>query len=891
MARVRSLLDALFRRRRFEEAMADEIRFHLDARAEDLARSGVPRGEAERRARAEFGGREGLKEACREARGLRLFDELRQDIRYAIRLLGGNPVFTVTAALSVAIGIGANTTVFSIANRLLLREIAGVPDANRLVDIGPTREGGRFSSPTVPYAFHTLVSERATSLSGVYGCTLEPRAMSLTAEHSPDGPERVFATLATPDYFTVLGVRPAAGRFFDDGDADAADGSAIVVLSHRLWMDHFGGDGAVVGRVVRLNGQPTHVIGVAPPAFRGTNIIVPDVWVPITTGLARREGFSVVLGGRLKDGVRFEQAAAEIAAIGRSLESRWPPILGKRGLALAGASAIPPVLRVPAGGFIALLTAMVCVVLAIACANLAGVLLAKATARRREIAVRLAMGAGRARVVRQLLTEAVLLFALGGAFGVLLARWMTTALVRMLPTATVPVDTSLPLDARVLLFTAALSFVAAVLSGLLPALQASRSDVVRALKDDVQGPSGRVWVRHGFVIVQVACSLLLIVGAGLLARALHRTGSVDLGFDPHGVDVTSLDLSLANYTRESGPLFAADLVERARRLPGVTAAALAVELPGGGEIRTRSIGRPPEAAAPSPDPGYEGASNVVGPGYFSLLGIPILAGRDFTDADRAGSTPVAIVSQAAARELWPGEDPVGQYIRFGDYRLVPRAGPLPPPTRMLVIGLVRDLRPSGGGRPSQPIMYRPFAQQYSPRVSLLARTSHGQRVAGEIRSLLIALNPYLPIVASRALDDEASPVIMQLRLSAAVAGSVGLVGVLLAAIGIYGVTAYSVTRRTREIGVRIAMGAGAADVMWMILRQGMTLVAAGAAIGLPLGVAAGRVLSGNFRDIPPFDPVVFGAVAVLFGLIGFAACYVPARRATRIDAMQALRAE
>jgi predicted permease len=868
--------------------MARELEFHIDAYTEDLVRSGVPRETAARQARAEFGGREAIKESCREARGLRIFDECRQDSRYALRLLRRNPLFALTAALSLAVGIGANTTIFSIANRLLLRDVPGVVEPDRLVDIGPTRENGRFTSPMVPYPFYGLIRERVTLLEDVYGYHLEPRAISLTSDGNEAGAQRVFGMLVTPNYFTLLGVRPAAGRLFDPTDADTLDSSAIAVLSHRFWTEHFSADPTVVGRTFRINGEPTDVVGIAAPGFQGTSVTLPDLWMPITTAAGRREGLQMVLGGRLQAGASLKQAAAEMAAIGRGLSDFWPlPEHRGKSLGLAGASALPPVLRLPIAGFLTLLTGIVSIVLVIACANVAGVLLARAVARRREMAVRLAMGAGRARLVRQLLTEAVLLFALGGVAGILIARVMTSLLVKVLPAATVPIDTSLSLDGRVLLFTAGLSLLAAVVSGLMPALQASRADVITALKAGSQGPSDRLRLRSAFVVAQVACSLVLIVGAGLFARALQRVASVDLGFDPRGVEATALDLSLAGYTNATGPRFARELVEQVGRLPGVQSATLSVGLPGMGGLEVR--GGPPASDEPaaSGEPVFEGMWSVVEPGYFATLRIPIAAGRDFFESDVETSIPVAIVTEAAAKELWPGQDPVGRHVLVKGFTLIPA----PPPARLLVVGVVRDLKSTSPGRTPRPLVYRALQQYYSPRVTILARTTRGQRIAGEIRALVTRMNPYLPIVSSRALTDEVSPMLTQLRVSAAVSGCVGLAGVLLAAIGIYGVTAYTVTQRTREIGVRVAMGARRQDVMRMVLRQGLSLVAIGSGVGLLLAAAASRLLVHLLFGVPRLDPAVFGGATLLFAAIGLAACYVPARRATRIDAMEALRCE
>jgi predicted permease len=428
------------------------------------------------------------------------------------------------------------------------------------------------------------------------------------------------------------------------------------------------------------------------------------------------------------------------------------------------------------------------------------------------------------------------------------------------------------------------------LSGLAPALQASKVDVLSALKDDSQGPSDRWRLRNAFVVGQVALSIMLIVCAGLFVRALQRAGSMNPGFDPYGVELASLDLRMAGYTNSTGPRFARELVDRVRRLPGVQQATIASVVPGGFE----GIGVALTAPGFTPPKGqrvFDAAGNNVEPGYFATLRIPLVAGRDFRDTDRDGAQPVAIVSEAVARLFWPGqpsEDAVGKYV------LQPAPGPnLTNKTNpMLVIGVARDVTSSSlidGLRPL--FVYVPLQQQYMPRVMIVARTTHAQPIANELRTLLASLNPNLPIVTTQTLEDSTALGLVPQRLAVSVSGSLGIVGLLLAAIGIYGVTAYWVTRQTREIAIRLAMGAQRAEIVRMVLRQGLSIAAIGSAIGLALAAGASQVLAGFLFGVPPFDPVTFGGAAVLFAAIGLAACYVPVRRAARIDAMEALRYE
>jgi predicted permease len=447
---------------------------------------------------------------------------------------------------------------------------------------------------------------------------------------------------------------------------------------------------------------------------------------------------------------------------------------------------------------------------------------------------------------------------------------------------------SLALDARALLFTAALALVAAVLSGLAPALQASKADVVSALMDDAHAPA-RLRLRHVFVIAQVAFSLVLVVVCGLFVRALQAAGAADPGFDPHGVEVASLNLSLAGYTDVTGPRFARALVDRVRALPDVRQASLAVSVPGGFETQRRAVSVP----GMTPPEGQRFFSvdwNNVEPGYFSTLHIPLAAGREFAAADRDGAQPVAIVGEAIARQFWPGRDAVGQYIvqQFGPHSRPNPNGAKP----MLVVGVAREVKASTliDGL-SRSLVYVPLQQQYVPSIMIIARTTRGQRIANELQSLVASADPNLPIVTSQTLEDVGALGLVPQRVVVSVAGTLGIVGALLAAIGIYGVAAYAVTRRTREIGIRMALGARRADVVAMVLHQGLWLAIVGLAIGLLLSAGASRLLVGFLFGVPPLDPVIFAGAAALFAAVGVAACYVPARRATRIDPLTALRYE
>ena len=826
-----------------------------------------------------------------------MLDSCLQDLRYAARLVWRNPLFSLTAALSLAIGIGANTTIFTVANALLFRPPAGVAEPDRLVDIGRTRNGRGFDNASYPN--YLDLRARTTTLSGVYAYRIEPQPLSLGGK---EGAERIYGGLVSPNYFAALGLHPALGHFFTpDNDASAmaaaraeSGASRLVVLSDRFWRRRFDADPSVLGRTVELNGRPFTVVGVAPHDFQGTTILANDVWLPLTAAddvmprgrslLTSRASLWLLMGGRLKPGVTRQRAQAEVSSIGAALEREFPEDNRGKGLRVVAPSPIPGN-GAPVAAFLSVLMAVVGLVLVIACVNLAGILIARAAARRREISVRVAIGAGRARLVRHLLTETLLLFTLGVLGGLAIARGMTTALVALLPALPVPVSVALALDGRVLLFTIAVSFVAAMLCGLAPAIHAARSDVLSGLKAGSGGSPERLRLRNAFIVAQVALTIVLIVGAGLFVRALQRASSIDPGFNPTDVEVATLDLSLAGYTDATGPEFAGQLIERVRTLPGVTDATLATVLPLGldglglGELTLPGVS---ESVAERVVEDW----NVVAPHYFSTLGLPLVAGRDFDARDTTKSPRVVIVNQTAARRFWPGADPIGKVLIQSEGR----PGSRGQSHLLTVIGVARDAKYRSLGEDQRAFVYVPVSQQYLPRTSILARTA-GARRSADIRALVHAMNPNLPIVAEETLEEHAAIGLIPQRIAAAVSGSLGIVGLLLAAIGIYGVTAYAVTSRTREIGIRVALGATGSDVIRMVLGDAMLLALVGAGIGIAAAAGASRLLGSLLFGVGPMDVTAFAGAAALFCAVALVASYLPARRATEIASTEALRAE
>jgi predicted permease len=919
LRRLSRLWRNVINRSRVERELDDELRATIEILADEKMRDGMTAEEARRAAAIELGGIEAVKDGVRDVRAGAFLDTFARDVRYAARLLARNPLFALTAALSLAIGIGANTTIFTIANGLMFRAPTGVAEPDRLVDIDRSRRGFHFAP--IEYDTFLEIRRRTATLGDVYAYQPVAGAMSLSG---PNGAERVYGSYVTSNYFTALGVIPAAGRLFFASEDQTPGSSPIVVLSHGLWTRRFNQDPEIAGRTIRISGYPYTIVGVAPEGFQGTTVLYADLWLPhgmagvatINDGppaadAANANGSSSsfprlhrgvqLMGGRLKPGVTVAQAAAEFDALGRQLAVDDPGLKDTT-LNLIASSPIPGKI-LPVGPFLALLMAIVSIVLVIACANLAGVLLARATARRREIAVRLAIGAGRGRLVRQLLTETMLLFLLGGAAGLLLARVMTSALVALLPVLPLPVNVALGLDARIVLFTTGLSLIAALFSGLTPALQASKADVVAALKGNEQGPSDRFRLRGAFVIAQVAFSILLVIGAGLIGRALRAATSIDTGFEARGVELATFNLSLANHTDATGRVFLDTLIDRVRALPGVASASLAHLVPMGDVIPFPGKVRVPGRTAPDGKATFDVGGTAIAPGYFETLRIPLVEGRDFNAGDRAGSQLVAIIGEAAARRFWPGESAVGKQLVLEQavgMMVLKRPGapegaemPKAAPGKILqVVGVARDVKYHNlREQTPRSFIYVPLRQEYHQDVTLVARGTHGQRLTSEIRALVNALDPNLPILAAKTLDDNVSLAMVPQRVAAAVSGTLGVVGLMLAAIGIYGVMAYAVTRRTREIGIRIALGAGRADIVRLVLRHGLLLALVGATIGVVLAAFASRVLVTFLIGVPPFDPLIFAGAVLLFAAIGVAACYIPARRATRIDAMEALRYE
>jgi predicted permease len=812
-----------------------------------------------------------------------MLDLLGQDVRYAARALRRSPLFAIVSVLSIAVGVGATTAIVTLANTLLLRPPPGVGHPGRLVTIGRTDEGRGFDNFSYP---NFLDYRSARSLSGMAALRVEPQAVSLAGSN---GGEPIQMSAVSGNFFEVLEARPALGRFFTMKEDRAPGADPVVVLSHALWTRRFEADPAIIGKPIVLNGSPFTVVGVAATGFQGPFVLSPDLWVPLTAStllglpadiFAQRGAVWIMGIGRLAPDVGLGQAQAELSAIAKRLEQQYPRENEQKGLAVMPASLFPGDMRSMIGGFMAMLLVVAGLVLVIASTNVAGMLLARASARRREIAVRLALGASRGQLVTQLVIESLLVFAAAGAAGLLLAHWLVAGLMALVPRLPVQLVFDPQLDWRVLTFTLAVSLVTGIVAGIVPALQSTRPDLVPALKSDTAGTgtTQRLRLRSGLLVTQIAFSMLLLIVAGLFARSLLRARSIDPGFDPRGVHIASMDLGLANYDSATGRRVAAAILERARAIPGVQSTALSAMLPlDGGGMGLGGIqvaGR----QAPNPREGWRMDWNVVTPGYFATLNIPLVRGRDFAESDREGAPDVAILNEAFAAALFPGQDPVGRTVSNGNRTLT-------------IIGVARDAKYRSLGEPRRNFIYVTLGQRYMGRTNLLVKAPGATAVAGPVRRIVADIDAALPILRQQTMTEQTATSLFPQRLALYVSSALGVVALLLALVGIYGVTAFSVTQRTREIGVRVALGAQRSHVLALIVRQGVALAAIGVAVGALAAFGATRLIGNLLYGVPPTDVVAFGAAAVLLAVAALAASWIPARRAARVDPIVALRSE
>ncbi|ACB75152.1 ABC transporter permease [Opitutus terrae] len=809
------------------------------------------------------------------------------DLRFALRQLAKSPGFTAIAVLTLALGIGLNTGIFSALKGVVLRPLAGVPDSRGLVTVYWTTRGG--DRLTLSYVELREFQQRARSLTQLEATG----AMTFSLD---DGvlARRVWGEYVTGGLHAMLGLQPHLGRLLQPEDDHFPGGALVLVLSHRYWQRRFGGDPTIVGRGVRLNGRLCTIVGVAPPDYLGTTVgFGLDVFVPVAAAeqlrpfggngtdlFTKRDFRTLATVARLRPGVSFEQARAEIAAISAALATEFPA-------EYQGKSAIlVPFTRSPFGAqtymtpIFSLMLGMAALVLLIMCANVANLLLARAASRIHEVAIRLALGASRLRLVRQFLTESVVLALLGGALGGLIASGTPELLRAVWPdTAKTPVVLNAEPDATVFAFTLAASLGSALLFGLLPALQGARTVVLPALKaGPANGSPTRTWGRSALVVAQIAVSVPLLVIAGLLLRSAQRQKSADFGFDPAHVALMSIDLRPNGYDQENGRDFCDRLLHELGRLPGVEVVSLANQLPLEIVPRTQSAIEVP-GYVPPPEEALQVMFNTVTADYFRTLRIPLVAGRDFAAADRNSAAKVAIVNETMAARYWPHQNPLGRTFRvWGETREV--------------IGVVRNVKYLTPTEPPHPYFYLPQSQSFQSDLTIQVRTSGDPRLLIKPMIDCIAqLDPRLPVFGVETMADYMK---FALSISSFAANGLllaGLLGLTLTALGVFGTISYAVARRTREIGVRMALGARTTDVVQLVIRQGLWLAAIGAVLGL-IGAAASTHLVRSFLfETTTSDPLTYLAVLLLVAVTTLLACWLPSRRATRINPTDALRAE
>lgn len=857
-----------------------------------------------------------MKEETRKVSTLVWIEQLSQDIRFALRILRKSPGFTAVAILTLALGIGANTGMFSLINAVLLQPLPGIANPRRLVSLFRMQKNNPFS--VMGYPDYVDYRDRCRSFSGL-------AAHSATWMNLGSGtPERIIGDVVTGNYFSVLGVRPALGRLIVPGDDAKRGASPVAVLSYSLWQRKFGASRSILGTTIHLNGYPFTVVGVASQNFTGVlSTIRADVWVPMSmldeampTSVGqhyfeeRAWGWLRVFG-RLKGATSFEHAQAEIDTIARELQLAYPTTDTGHTVALERGVGIDPDDRASLTSFLALLFGAVGLLLLIACANIAGLLLVRGTGRQREIGVRLALGATRQRLIRQLVTEGLLMSLASGALGLILAPWIITIAIRYAQPASVIRDSNVSPDTGVLAFTLLVSILAGVAFSALPALRCSSPDILKSLKEGT--PSNRrsqSFLQRLLAAAQVSASFLLLIAAALLFRDMHRILNADPGFDTSNIFLASIDLTKQGYQNGNGSsvgalrgqdgeysngkraeLFYHQLSVRLAKLPEVLSASLSTSIPPNPWPGAVSVFRPGEEPTQQVLRGQELQRGLrvnivtVSPNYFQTLGIPLMQGRGFTWEDNENAPGRAIISRNLAERMWPGENAIGKRISWPSLVGPPRA-PLE------IVGVAADCKYLSLTEPAPLIMYVPLFQNYSGRATIALHTALPPGVAlAELRGAVAGLDKTLPVFETQSMQDHVAFSVWQQKMASSLVGAFAVLAIFLATIGIYGVIAHSVSQRTHEIGIRMALGAQRAQVLRMVIWEGMLLALAGIAGGVVAAVALGRILGSLLFEIRTNDPATFIGVAALLMLVAILACCIPARRAVKVDPMVALRYE
>jgi len=804
-----------------------------------------------------------------------------QDFRYALRILRKNPGFTVVAVITLALGIAANTTILSWINATLLNPIPGVSRPSEMVALEVGRAGS-FSYPD----FLDL-QDRGKSFAGLTAFAFAPVSLTGTGK-----PERIWATMATANYFEVLGVKPAVGRGFLPGEDKSPIGAAVAVISDRLWQQRFGADPSIVGQTIHLNTRPFTIVGVTPPVFQGsTSGLRFDLWLPVTSAESLTEGGKELLEsrgdtwlnvlGRLGSGWSRERAQSEATLLFQQLGGQFPD--SHRGV---NQIALYPLWRAPNGanGFFStllpILMGVAGVVLLLACSNVANFLLLRGLSRQKEMCVRLSLGAGRFRLIRQLLVENMVLSLAAGAIALPITLWTSRSFMDFAPTTDFPIWIAVAVDGRVLTATLIITFASGILFGILPALRASGMHAASVLKDEsgaLAGGRRKARLSSGLAVAQVALSLILLVCAGLFVRSFHATQHFDPGFNARNVLLESYDLFPSGYTQAEGMTFDRQVLENVVVVPGVLSAGLADWVPLGFISNSDNIN--PEGYVPRPHEAVSAGVAHVSPGYLAMLEVPILNGRDFSAHDTADSQAVVVINEVVADRYWPKQNPIGKRVQIEGKWAV-------------VIGEARTTHYYDLNEPPRPFVYLCLYQFYSSGVILHVRTAADPLAsAGAIGQAVHKLNPDLPLFSVALMTSRVGVSSFVQRMAGTFVGAFGIIALVLAAVGIYAVIAYSTKQRTHEVGIRMALGAQREDVLHLILGQGAKITFLGVAIGLAATLAIARLMASLLYGVSATDLVTYAGVAMLLTIVALFASFIPALRATRVDPVVALRCQ
>jgi predicted permease len=908
---------SLFRWAQADQELDDELRDHLERATQEYVTKGMAAEEARRRARLDLGGIEQTKEECRDARHVNWIQDFVQDLHHGVRMLRKSPGFTVVAVLTLALGIGANTAIFSVINSVLLSNLP-VKDPQQLVFLThPDEQGleigfGDGERDFVTYPEFQQLERNNQVFSGLLAASNFTKRIAVelqTADSATNGaPAHI--SLISGSYFSVLGVTPILGRAFGTEVDKLRDANPLAVISYGFWRERFGGARDVIGRRIRILNSSYEVVGVAPPQFHGETVGAnPDIWVPLTmqseifpghdylsqeTNPFRKTEWLQAIG-RLKPGVTLAQAKASIevefhqmmeAQTGGMSAQEKQQFLNQH-LAVTPGSRGASTLRGDFGKPLLILMAIVGLILLIACANIANILLARSAARQKEISVRVALGASGFRLFRQVLTESVLLAAIGGAVGLLVAQWADAALLRMVSTTSNQVRLDVHPNAAVLAFTLGVSLLTGILFGLTPAFQATRVDL-KATSRGVAGATarpGRVPTGKILVVAQVSLSLLLLVVAGLFVRSFRNLSNTQLGYDRDHLLEFFVDPLSYGYRPAEIPALDRSILLGIESIPGVAGATLTDNsLMGGMDSKSPVI---IEGQKPLPGDDADARWDMVGPNFFTTTGIPILEGREITDGDSGNGQRVGVINQTMARKFFPRSNPIGQRVFVHT-----ESGEAP----FVIVGVVQDSKQHGAKEKPYPRFYVPYfnpiGDYWTAGAAIIVRTAGGpSSFSSAIRTVVKQAAPILPTVAMETMDQRLSDSLVTDRMIADLSGAFGMLAVVLVCIGLYGVMAYATSGRTNEIGIRIALGAQRSGILWLILRESLLLVLIGAAIGVPLVFAAGKWISGLLFGLQPADPVALAFAISLMFVVGVLASYIPARRAMRVDPMVALRYE